>query len=283
MHRHRRAGLGTRLEERVPVPGVDRRQAEVVRQLTEADGRNPSSSVAPDLLDGGRHIPQRDQAERHESTVRVAAPLLDHPVVVGLDAREAELLVAPFRERLSAEPRERREAHRRLHPAPVHVLETGLRVEATGPHVVVGHRRERVLLRRVPGRRDVSLQRELQVLVDPAVDLRRRIVVEDLLVVARIDHVDPLDAATHHLRAAVAVLGGQPPLPDVRRFDDVVIDADDLGQIHPSSSLYVLSRPRRPMRSTVSAHLCPRDFVPGCSATPAVRMAKERSMTSSAW
>ena len=41
-----------------------------------------------------------------------AAPLVDHPVVVGLHAGQGEVPVAVLEERLAAEPRERREARR---------------------------------------------------------------------------------------------------------------------------------------------------------------------------
>ena len=54
-----------------------------------------------------------------------AAPLLDHPVVVGLDAQQGELLVLGLGEGLAAEARERREAERRLEVVDVHVLEPG--------------------------------------------------------------------------------------------------------------------------------------------------------------
>ena len=187
-------------------------------------------------------------------------------------------------ERLAAEPRERREAQRRLDPVHVHVLEAGLRVVAAGAHLVVGDRRQRHARpagSRPPRRGACGVRRgPRRSSSRPSSANRRR---RSARSCAGLTMSIRCDAAALDLRAAVAVLGGQPALPDVRRLDDVVVDADDLGQLHPSSSLYVLSRPRRPMRSTVSAHLCPRDFVPGCSATPAVRMAKERSMTSSAW
>ena len=119
-------------------------------------------------------------AERDQAATRVAAPLLDHPVVVGLDARQPEVLVGAFEERLAAEARQRREAHRRFDPAHVHVGEARRRVVATRAHVVVGDRSERHLLFRVADGGDHALVRVHEVFVEPAVDLGGRVVVEVL-------------------------------------------------------------------------------------------------------
>ena len=54
------------------------------------------------------------------------APLVEHPVVVRLDAEVAELLVLALGERLAAEAREAREHERRLDVVHVHVLEARL-------------------------------------------------------------------------------------------------------------------------------------------------------------
>ncbi|MEY2570927.1 MAG: hypothetical protein QOE63_1277, partial [Acidimicrobiaceae bacterium] len=61
-------------------------------------------------------VPQGDERERDELPVAVTgAPLVDDPVVVGLDAQERELLVGPLEEGLAAEAREHvGEAHRRV-------------------------------------------------------------------------------------------------------------------------------------------------------------------------
>ena len=213
--------------------------------------------VAPDLVDGGVDVPERDDGERDEAPTRVAAPLLDHPVVVGLDAGQPELLVGAFEERLAAEPRQGREAHRRFDPAHVHVGETRHRVVATRAHVVVGDRRERHLLFRVPDGRDHPLVRVHEVFVEPAVDLRGRVVVEVLDVAGGTDVVDLADTAPHDLGAAVAVLRRQPALPDVRGLDHVVVDADELRDL-PHDRWWLRSAARAFSTLTMSSPLSAR-------------------------
>jgi hypothetical protein len=72
-----------------------------------------------------------------------------------------------------------------------------------------------------------------EIFVDPAVG-ERAVRVEGLLVGAAADVLHRADAAALDLGPAVGQLGGQPRLPEVRRLDDVVVDADDLGQFgHP--------------------------------------------------
>jgi len=75
-------------------------------------------------------IPERDERERDQPAAAVAAPLLDHPVVVGADARERELLVVGLVERLATEPRERRKRQRAVDPVDFEVLLALLGVEA---------------------------------------------------------------------------------------------------------------------------------------------------------
>src|SRR2546423_596923 len=92
-------------------------------------------------LGGELRIPQRDQRQRDEPTTAGAtAPLVDHPVVVDTNAREAELSVGVLEERLTAEAGERRERERRFGVVGVEVLEPGGLVPGAGTHVLVRHR-----------------------------------------------------------------------------------------------------------------------------------------------
>jgi hypothetical protein len=68
-----------------------------------------------------------------------------------------------------------------------------------------------------------------EVFVDPAVGLLGGVVVEGLLVGPAADVAHAGDAPALDARPAVAVRGGQPPVPHVRRLDHVVVHADDLG------------------------------------------------------
>ena len=105
---------------------VDRRQAEVRRDLAERDRTHAAFGVAADLRGGELAVPQRDDDQGDQATARVAAPLLDHPVVVRATHASAEVVVLALQERLPAEAGERREAQRRLDPVVVHVGEARL-------------------------------------------------------------------------------------------------------------------------------------------------------------
>src|SRR5581483_5083977 len=123
--------------QRVPVARVDAGELETRGKLAEADGAYAPLGVAQRLLRGQLRIPQRDQAERDVGAVRRPAPFLDHPVVVRLHAREAELAVLVLVERLPAEARERGERERAVDPVERHVLDALVAVVATRAHLVV--------------------------------------------------------------------------------------------------------------------------------------------------
>ena len=78
----------------------------------KAMARHAPLGVALGLGRGQLGVPQRDEAQRDVVAARGRAPLLDHPVVVGLDAGQAELLVLALVEGLAAEAREGREGQR---------------------------------------------------------------------------------------------------------------------------------------------------------------------------
>jgi hypothetical protein len=190
---------------------------------------------------GGRElrIPQRHDHQRDEAAPGVAAPLLDHPVVVGLDAREAEVLVVDLGERLTAEARKGREAQRGVDPVQIHVLESRLRLVAARSHLVVRDRRHRHVVAVEADGRHVPLVDVDEVAEDPTVGLRSARV-ERLLVRAAPDVAHRADSTAFGARACVAPARREPRLPEVRRLHHVVVDADDLGQctrVHASASV----------------------------------------------
>ena len=149
---------------------VHARQAEEGRDLAEAHGAHAAVGVAPHLGRRQLGVPQRDEAQGDEPAARVAAPLLDHPVVVGLDAEQAELLVLGLGEGLAAEAGEGREAQRRLNVVGVHVVEPGLDLVGARAHVLVGDALHgHLVARHADGGVDAE-QRALEVLVVPPVD-----------------------------------------------------------------------------------------------------------------
>src|SRR5688572_8420291 len=83
--------------------------------LAEAHCVTALCCAALHFCSGEKWIPQRQNRERYQpSSVLAAAPLLNHPVVVGLDAGESELLVCRLEKRLATEPRKGREAEGRF-------------------------------------------------------------------------------------------------------------------------------------------------------------------------
>jgi hypothetical protein len=237
VHAHRRAGFLAHREHRVPVAGVDARQFQVGRDLAEAHGVRAAHRVAPDLFDGEVDVPERHEAEGNEVTVGVGAPLVDHPVVVRAHAREAELEVVAFEERLAAEARERGERERAVDAGKGEVVDARLRLVAAGAHLFVGDRaHEQLAAVEAPEvavgsgvERDGHVplvQVDEAVLVDPVVAPPP--VVGDLLGVRRAgaEH-DVAEACPLDARTLLAPLRGEPIVPEVRRFDDVVVDADD--------------------------------------------------------
>jgi hypothetical protein len=87
----------------------------------------PFAGAAADLGGGEVDVPERDEGHREQPTGTLpAAPLLDHPVVVRLDAGERDVLVGRLQEGLSAESGHGREAERRL-PCDWHPCRPGVR------------------------------------------------------------------------------------------------------------------------------------------------------------
>ncbi len=225
VHAHHGPRLLAGGEERVPRPAVEARQPEIGGELAEGDGPHAPVGVAPDLGRGQVGIPQRDEAQRDEPAAALAAPLLHHPVVVGLDAQPGQLAVLAPEELLAAEARIVREAELRLHPVDVHVLQALLDPVTARPHLVVAHTAQLDLLAREPRCGDRALERRAVVLVAPP------------------RHLGPLGpgllhvAAPHQLRhparqqldvrADLAVARGQPGRPHVGRLDDVRVEVDD--------------------------------------------------------
>ena len=215
---------------------VDRGQAEEGRDLAEADRPDAAVGVAAHLGGGQFGIPQRDQAQRDEPAVGFGpAPLLDHPVVVGLDAQERELLVLGLGEGLAAEAGEGREAQRRLEVVDVHVLEPGLDLVGARAHVLVGHAPHGHL---VAGHADGGVdpqQRALQVLVVPPVGGKALRAGHHGELAA--DEGDLPHRGTNDPRPHVVILLRKAVHPHVGRFHHVVVYGDDPGHVGHEASV----------------------------------------------
>ena len=165
------------------------------------------------ISDRELRVPQRDQRLRDEAIRVGRAPLVDHPVVPRLHAREREVLVVGLEEAVAAEARERREQQLGPHAVFVHRAHPLVDVVRGRDHVVVAAGEEIAALARFAGPEAPSLRVPLELeRIEPAfplptlhagfrVDDARR-----LIAVARRDVIDE----------------------DVRRLDHVVVDGDEL-------------------------------------------------------
>ena len=98
MHRHRDVGFLACVPEDIPLAGVHRGAAEFRRILGEGDGVAALRRTATDFLGGEHGVPERNERQRDElASAGSAAPVVDDPVVVDLQALERELLVLTLR------------------------------------------------------------------------------------------------------------------------------------------------------------------------------------------
>ena len=219
-------------------------QPEAGRDLAEGDGPDAPLGVALGLGGGQLDVPQRDEAERDVDAAGGRAPLLDHPVVVRLDAGEAELLVLALVERLAAEAGEGRERQRAVRVVEGQVLDALVTVPAALAHLVVrdgGHGHLGAVEDEFPlvvlgdrGARDgdellVDVD-ELVVVVPGVAPLALGVLVHVVLGPREVLERAPLLALDPG--APLPPLLREPRLPHVGRLDDMVVNADDPGQCH---------------------------------------------------
>ncbi len=197
----------------------------LVGQLGERDRGHAACGDAPHFGGGEHGVPERHEPERDEPAAAVAAPFVDHPVVVRGDALQREVLVLGLEEQLPGEARDEREAQRSLGAVDVHVGDARRGVVAPGAHLRVRDRREREALGREARARDHLRDRAQHVFVDPPVD-DRAVAALDVLRALLVGRDDRLARVLHRTRADFAILGGEAIGPHARRLDDVVVHRD---------------------------------------------------------
>ncbi|MNF85122.1 hypothetical protein D3C84_675080 [compost metagenome] len=101
---------------------------------------------ALDFSGGGLHVPPGHQHQRDETTRRGIAPVMQVPVVVGLDRRQGYRTVGMHLETLASKAGESRKAQRTEHAIGVHVIDTVADVPGATAHLVVAQRLHAVLL-----------------------------------------------------------------------------------------------------------------------------------------
>ncbi len=175
---------------------------------------------APDL--GGRrlHVPPGRQHQRHEAAGRGVAPVVQVPVVVGLDGGQRHAAVGVALEALPGETRERREAQGAQHAVGIHVIHARLDIPGAAAHVLVAERLHAVFLFRA------------------AYDRIQAHVAGGLF----LEHPHVAPAAFDNLGFPALVLGRHVAGEGVRRLDRVVVYADEneVFQFHRCPRVYGL-------------------------------------------
>ncbi len=237
-HSRRRADVHA--HHGVAVAVVYRRQPEERGDLGEAHRVAAPRRAALHLLGRELRVPERDQRERDQPSAGRAAPLVEHPVVVGLHAQECEVSIVRLEEGLPAEAWERREREAGLRPVGVHVLDAGLRVEAPRPHLVERDGRDLDLVAVESHRGRQARERVDQIFVEPPVT--HRAVGARRVAELPSDERHLPERRAHRPRPDVLVLGGQSVLPDAGRLDDVIVDGDDPGELGHAASIGLTGR-----------------------------------------
>ena len=202
------AGLGARGDERIPVAGVQRRQAEALGQLGEGHRPEPTLDVAPDLVGRELGVEQPRELAGDDPPGVAAGPLVEVPVVRRVDDGEREVGVAHAElVALAGEAGERRrEVERRVDAVEVHVVDAGVDVPRAPAHLVEARRLEAQL---VAWTADDRVQAHL--VVAP-------VVVQPVL------HAVVVDL---HPGGAIGEPARDAALEQVRRLDEVVVDRDE--------------------------------------------------------
>ena len=197
----------------IPVVAVEAGVAQLLRVLREGDRPAALGGDPAHLLRAHLGVPQRRQGEGDEPTGVGAAPLVDVPVVVGLEQGQGDGLVVVLGPQLAGEPGHRREVERPEHAVGVHVAHPLDVVVATGAHLGERLGVEAVLGGRAAGDGVEADVGQLGAVVGP--------------------HVDAV-VALDQLRRLVPVLGRQVRVPHAARLDDVVVDRDqdEVVQLH---------------------------------------------------
>ena len=167
MHAEQGARLLARGEERVPVAGVDPRQVEIAGQLAERHGPDAARRVATNLRRRQLGVPEWHETQWKQAAAALAAPLVDHPVVVGAHAELGELAVLAPEEDLARESRVVRVTELGLDVVEVHVGQAFGHLPAPRPHVVERDGGQGDVFGVETGRRHVALHRGPCVLVVP--------------------------------------------------------------------------------------------------------------------
>src|SRR5699024_4475515 len=201
-------------------------EAEPIRVLGERDRIAALGGAATHFVSGQLWVPQGDEGQGNEpSFASPTRPVVDHPVVVDLDAQKSEILIVPLGEALTAEAREgvgKVDGH--VHVVRVHVGEPGGLVPCAFAEIVVGGGFVDDHLVGHSGRRVQAAGGDFEVLVEP--DVAERSVVRAFEAVHAPEEAE-LHLLANDSRNTSAQRWWQLLLPQIMWFQDVVVDGDD--------------------------------------------------------
>ncbi len=202
------AGLGARGHHRIPVVGVDARQAEHRRVLAERHGVKAAVGVLVDHLRAELGGEQPRQLAGNNAVGVRARPDVEMPVVPGADAGQREVAIGGhLLQPLPGEAGQKRgEVERGVDTVEVHILDALVDIPCAPAHLVESHGFEAVLRHRPPDHRVEADVGQFPAVVHPG--LAPGVGVDDF-------------------GRPVGELSGQPAGEGVGGFDDVVVDRDD--------------------------------------------------------
>ncbi|MNH04033.1 hypothetical protein D3C79_633090 [compost metagenome] len=175
------------------------------RVIRQRNGMHALPCQALDFSGGGLHVPPRYDHQRDETARSGVAPVVQVPVVIGLDCSQRHGAVAVHLKALPGKTREGGEAQGAQYAVSVHVVDTVLDVPGATTHLVVAQRLHAVFLFR------------------PA-DYRVQAHVAGGLL---FEHPDVALAFLDHMRLAPLEAGRHMAGKGIGRLNRVVIDTDE--------------------------------------------------------
>src|SRR5882724_9706466 len=161
---------------------------------------------APQFSHRQSNIPQRQHGQRDEAAGVPAAPVVEMPVVVGLDGGEGEFFVLHLLEARTGKTGKGPEADRAQYAVRIHVPDPRIDVVTTGTHLLIGYGLEPIFL---PGPARNRIEPE------PG-----RLLTFDLPMMGAV-------GAMSDNRSAILESRGYVPDEHVLRLDQVIVHADE--------------------------------------------------------
>src|ERR1700728_2547611 len=120
------------------------------RIVRQGERMHPLPGHTRDFCGRGGHVPPRDYHQRYKTSRCSVAPILQMPVVIGLNDRERDFAVRNALKSLARKPRKCRKAQGAKHSIDIHVVHPGFYIPGAAAHVLIGERFHAVFFLRPP-------------------------------------------------------------------------------------------------------------------------------------